>query len=49
MARKRKDDLQEESVKSFNKAKKRVERIDASVARSFLKALSSSSEVVLGL
>jgi len=39
---KRKDDQQEEWVKSFNSAKKRVERIDATVARSFLEIVTGN-------
>lgn len=39
---KRKDDEQEEWVKSFNTAKQRVERIDATVARSFLEIVTGN-------
>ena len=38
----RKDDQQEEWVKSFNAAKRRVERIDATVARSFLEIVTGN-------
>ena len=39
---KREDDRQEEWVKSFNTAKQRVERVDATIARNFLEIVTGN-------